>query len=48
MFKLIDALDMKEGEMYFIKNREFIIGKVIFVKYHKTKNSLPFIVFRYP
>ena len=47
MFKLIDALDMKEGEMYFIKNRNFIMGEVLFAKYHQN-NSQPFIVFRYP
>lgn len=47
MFKLIDALDMKEGEMYFIKNRNFIIGEVLFAKYHEN-NSQPFIVFTYP
>lgn len=46
MFELIDALDMKEGEIYFIKNREFIIGEVLFAKYYQ--NSQPFIVFRYP
>ena len=49
MFKLINVLDMKEGEMYFIKNRNFIIGETIFVKYYQPKsNSPPFIVFRYP
>lgn len=47
MFQLINALDMKEGEMYFIKNRDFIMGEVLFAKYHQT-NSQPFIVFRYP
>jgi hypothetical protein len=46
MFQRIDVLDMKEGEMYFIKNREFIIGEVLFSTYHKS--SQPFIVFRYP
>jgi hypothetical protein len=48
MFELINVLDMKEGEMYFIKNREFIIGEVLFAKYHQTNNNQPFIVFRYP
>ena len=47
MFKLIDALDMKEGEIYFIKNRDFIMGEVLFAKYYQTNNQ-PFIVFRYP
>ena len=46
MFKLIDVLDMKEGGMYFIKNREFIIGEVLFSTYHQS--SQPFIVCRYP
>ena len=52
MFELINALDMKEGDMYFIKNRGFIIGEVLFAKYHQTNNqpfiNQPFIVFRYP
>ena len=47
MFELIRAMDMKEGEMYFIKNRDFIMGEVLFAKYHQS-NSQPFIVFRYP
>jgi hypothetical protein len=46
MFELIDALDMKEGKMYFIKNHQFIIGEVLFSTYHKS--SQPFIVFKYP
>ena len=46
MFELIDALDMKVGEMYFIKNRQFIIGEVLFSTYHKS--SQPFIVIKYP
>jgi hypothetical protein len=46
MFQLIDAVDMKVGEMYFIKNREYIIGEVLFSAYHKS--SQPFIVFGYP
>jgi hypothetical protein len=48
MFQLIDVLDMKEGEMYFIKNRDFIMGEILFAKYHQTNNSPPFIVFKYP
>ena len=47
MFQRIEVLDMKEGDMYFIKNREFIIGEVLFAKYYQTNNE-PFIVFRYP
>jgi hypothetical protein len=47
MFELIDPMHMKEGEMYFIKNREIIIGEVLFNKYYQN-NSPPFIVFRYP
>ena len=47
MFELIDALDMKEGEIYFIKNRQFIIGEVLFVKFYQN-NIQPFIVIRYP
>ena len=37
MFELIDALDMKEGEMYFVKKLDTIIGEVIFVKYQKLR-----------
>ena len=50
MFELIDALDMKEGEMYFVKKRDSIIGEVIFIKYHLTNinNSPPFITYTYP
>lgn len=52
MFELIDVLNMKEGEMYFIKNREFIMGEVLFAKYYQTNyyqtDIHPFIVFRYP
>ena len=46
MFEQINALDMKEGEMYFIKDRHFIIGEVLFSKYYQ--NDQPFIVYRYP
>ena len=49
MFELIDALDMKEGEMYFLKKRDSIIGEVIFVEYQKPSNgSQPFITYTYP
>ena len=50
MFELIDALDMREGEMYFIKKDYSIIGEVIFVKYYQTNmnNSPPFVKFAYP
>ncbi len=46
MFERIDVLSMEEGEMYFIKNRQFIIGEVLFAKYYQMNQ--PFIVFRYP
>ena len=48
MFELIDALDMKEGEMYFVKNLNYIIGEVIFVKYQRPGNGQPFITYTYP
>jgi hypothetical protein len=50
MFTLIDALDMKVGEIYFLKNRHSIIGEVIFVKYYQTNinNSPPFVKVSYP
>ena len=50
MFKIIDALDMKVGEMYFIKKRESIVGELIFIKYYQTNmnNSPPFVKFAYP
>ena len=50
MFQLIHALDMKEGEMYFVKKGYSIMGEVIFVKYYQTNinNSPPFIKVSYP
>lgn len=49
MFELIDALDMKEGEMYFVKKLDTIIGEVIFVKYQKPlEGSQDFATFSYP
>ncbi len=49
MHELIDVMDMKEGEMYFIKKGYSIIGEVIFVKYYQTNmnNSPPFVKFAY-
>jgi hypothetical protein len=41
MFELIDIMDMKEGEIYFIKRFNYI-EEVIFVKYQIPK----FAVFR--
>ena len=49
MFELIEVLDMKEGEMYFLKKLDCIIGEVIFVKYQTPANgSQKFATFRYP
>ena len=48
MFELIDALEMKEGEMYFLKKLDYIIGEVIFMKYQRPSNSPPYIIYRYP
>jgi hypothetical protein len=47
MFELIHAMDMKKGEMYFLKNCDTIIGEVIFVKYQKP-GSQNFATFTYP
>ena len=49
MFELIDALDMKEGTMYFLKKLDYIIGEVIFVKYeYPASGSQTFATFTYP
>ena len=48
MFELIDPMNMKEGEMYFVKKRHSIIGEVIFMKYQTPSNSQPFITYTYP
>ena len=49
MFELIDNYDMKEGEMYFIKRFETILGELIFVKYHTFENlTVTFATFSYP
>ena len=42
MFELIDMMDMKEGEIYFIKRFNYI-EEVIFVKYQIPK----FAIFRH-
>ena len=49
MFQLIDSdsLDMKEGDLYFVKKLDSIIGELIFVKYH-TYGSQHFATFSYP
>jgi len=39
-------MDMKEGGMYFIKQRHIIIGEVLFEKYHIS--SQLFIKYTYP
>jgi len=48
MFELINATDMKEGTMYFLKQFGHIVGKLIFVKYDKTPNGQPFATFTSP
>lgn len=45
MFELIDTMDMKEGEIYFIIKFNYI-QEVIFVNY-QIPNDQPFAVFRY-
>lgn len=45
MYELIDPLNMKEGETYFI-NRHCYIIEVIFVNYQT--NGQPFATFTYP
>ena len=47
MFQLIDPLDMKEGEMYFVKKMDYIMGELIFVKYD-TYGSQHYATFTYP
>lgn len=44
MFEIIDMMDMKEGEIYFIIKFNYI-QEVIFVNYQM--NDQPFAVFRY-
>ena len=46
MFELIDKLDMKEGETYYVKRFDTIIGDLTFVKYH-TFVQTSFATFRY-
>jgi hypothetical protein len=46
MFKVIDALNMKEGEIYFIIKYNYI-QEVIFINYQIPKNDKPFAVFSY-
>jgi len=47
MFELIDASDMKQGNMYFVKNLDYI-GEIIFMKYEIAFNGKPIATFRYP
>ena len=51
MFELIDAANMKEGHMYFIKRFDsfttYIIGEVIFINYGKSPSGHCFAIFRY-
>jgi hypothetical protein len=50
MIQLIHALDMKEGEMYYMKKKNIIdniIGAVIFVKYQMPNNHT-FATITYP
>ena len=46
MYELIDVMDMKEGEIYFIIKYNYI-HEVIFINYQIPKNDKPFAVFRY-
>ena len=46
MYELIDVMDMKEGEMYFIIKFNYI-QEVIFINYQIPKNDKPFAVFSY-
>jgi hypothetical protein len=48
MFELIDALDMKEGEMYFVKKKEYIMGELIFVNYKTHSTGKQFATFTFP
>ena len=47
MYQLIDVLDMKEGEMYFIRRRDYI-RELIFVEYQTSADGKPFAVFTFP
>ena len=48
MFQLIDAWDMKIGDMYFLKKHQRIIGDVIFIKYNMTPSGQQFATVTYP
>jgi len=48
MYQLIDALDMKEGTMYFLKKLDTIIGQLVFVKYQTLENGYRYATFVYP
>lgn len=47
MFELINAASMKEGEMYFIKRFDSIIGELVFINYGKSPSGHCFATFRY-
>jgi len=49
MFQLINPLDMKEGEMYFVKKMDYIMEELIFVKFFRNQNNTQVIAtFSYP
>lgn len=43
MFEVIDTFDMKEGEMYFVKKYDYIIGKIKFIKYEKENENWKYL-----
>lgn len=47
MYELIDMLDMKEGEIYFIRRRDYI-RELIFVEYQISTNGQQFATFTFP
>ena len=47
MYELIDVMDMKEGEMYFIRRRDYI-RELIFVEYQISTNGQQFATFTFP
>ena len=49
MLELIDSMNMKEGEMYFVKKMDYIMGELIFVNYQTpSTGSQTFATFAYP
>lgn len=47
MYELIDVMDMKEGEMYSIRRRDYI-RELIFVEYQTSTNGQQFATFTFP